>query len=167
MKNLSSLHHHHHHHQSVKSLSKKNTMDNVTLRDEEVRQRIRLAEEFLDPSDQAARSYRADIILMLNQKRRRLQVSLDEIREHNRELADGLLSQPFDISLAFNEALKNVVKALPNRPRAESGEDVVCTGLWETNRRTRREGERLTWGLRSTTAPSSAALASMRATRAP
>jgi MCM N-terminal domain len=101
------------------------TMDTITLRDEEVKQRIRLAEEFLDPSDQAARSYRAEIILMLNQKRRRLQVSLDEIREHNRELADGLLSQPFDFSLAFNEALKNVIKALPNRPRAESADDVV------------------------------------------
>jgi DNA replication licensing factor MCM3 len=100
-------------------------MDTITLRDEEVKQRIRLAEEFLDPSDQAARSYRAEIILMLNQKRRRLQVSLDEIREHNRELADGLLSQPFDFSLAFNEALKNVIKALPNRPRAESDDDAV------------------------------------------
>ena len=64
-------------------------MDGLQLRDEAVRDRIRLAEEFLDPSDPRARSYRADIILMLNRGLRRLTVSLDEIRSHNRTLADG------------------------------------------------------------------------------
>ena len=64
-------------------------MDGLQLRDEAVRDRIRLAEEFLDPSDLRARSYRADIILMLNRGLRRLTVSLDEIRSHNRTLADG------------------------------------------------------------------------------
>ena len=100
-------------------------MDAPMLRDEEVKQRIRLAEEILDPNDDRAHTFRPEIILMLNQKRRRLHVSIDEIRERNRELADGLLSQPFEFSLAFNEALKNVVKALPGRPRAESADDVV------------------------------------------
>lgn len=100
-------------------------MDNVQLRDEAVRDRIRAAEELLDPSDVRARSYRADIILMLNRGLRRLPVSIDEIRAHDRELADGLLSNPFDYSLAFNQALKNVVQALPNRPSKETAEDVV------------------------------------------
>jgi DNA replicative helicase MCM subunit Mcm2 (Cdc46/Mcm family) len=100
-------------------------MDSRLLKDEVVAQRVRLAEEFLDPSDQRARSYRADILLMLNQKRRRLHVSLDAVREHSREMSDGLLSQPFDYSAAFNQALKNIVKALSNRPAHESGEDVV------------------------------------------
>ncbi len=67
-------------------------MDGIQLRDEAVRDRIRLAEEFLDPSmsparskhlqrlilwpdDPRAQSYRADIILMLQQKKRRLVVS--------------------------------------------------------------------------------------------
>ena len=64
-------------------------MDGLQLQDEAVRDRIRLAEEFLDPSGPRARSYRADIILMLNRGYQRLTVSLDEIRSHNRELADG------------------------------------------------------------------------------
>ncbi len=63
-------------------------MDGLQLRDEAVRDRIRLAEEFLDPSDPRARSYRADIILMLNRGLRRLTVNLDEIRSHNKEIAD-------------------------------------------------------------------------------
>ena len=100
-------------------------MDGIQLRDEAVRDRVRAAEEFLDPTDVRARSYRADIVLMLNRGQRRLPVSLDEIRAHDREIADGLLDQPFDFSLAFNQALKNVVAALPNRPAKETAEDVV------------------------------------------
>ncbi|KAL8832563.1 MAG: hypothetical protein Q9191_000187 [Dirinaria sp. TL-2023a] len=116
-------------------------MDGLQLRDEAVRDRIRLAEEFLDPSEEArtfykkigdarARSYRADIILMLNRGHRRLVVNLDEVREHNRRLADGLLHVPFDYSQAFDRALKNIVSALPNRPAKESSEDVVRIFGW-------------------------------------
>ena len=100
-------------------------MADILLRDEVVRDRIRLAEEFLDPHDPAARSYRADIILMLNRGLRRLVVNLDEIRTHNRELADGLLQSPFDFCQAFDEALHQVITALPNRPPKESSKDVV------------------------------------------
>jgi DNA replication licensing factor MCM3 len=64
-------------------------MDGVQLRDEAMRDRIRAAEEFLDPTDQRAKSYRADVLLMLNRGLRRLIVSIDEIRSHNREMADG------------------------------------------------------------------------------
>ncbi|KAL9595489.1 MAG: hypothetical protein Q9219_006418 [cf. Caloplaca sp. 3 TL-2023] len=100
-------------------------MDGIQLRDEAVRDRIRLAEEFLDPVDPRARSYRAEIILMLNRSMRRLMVNLDEIRSHNRELADGLLKTPFEFSQAFDQALKNVVVALPNRPQKESSPDTM------------------------------------------
>ncbi|KAI4180092.1 MAG: hypothetical protein L6R41_007465 [Letrouitia leprolyta] len=100
-------------------------MDGLQLRDEATRDRIRLAEEFLDPDDLRARSYRADIILMLNRGMRRLTVNLDDIRSHNRELADDLLNTPFDLSQAFDQALKNVVIALPNRPLKESSPDAV------------------------------------------
>lgn len=64
-------------------------MDEIRLRDEDIKSRVKAAQYFLDPTEQSARSYRADIILMLNRGLRRLPVSLDEIREHNRELADG------------------------------------------------------------------------------
>ncbi|KAL8835497.1 MAG: hypothetical protein Q9170_003299 [Blastenia crenularia] len=100
-------------------------MDDLQLRDEAVRDRIRVAEEFLDPVDPRARSYCADIILMLNRGMRRLTVNLDEIRSHNRELADGLLNTPFDLSQAFDQALKNVIVALPHRPQRESSKDAM------------------------------------------
>ncbi|KAF2089733.1 DNA replication licensing factor mcm3 [Saccharata proteae CBS 121410] len=100
-------------------------MDGIQLRDEAVRDRVRAAEEFLDPNDASARSYRAEIVLMLNRGLRRLVVSLDEIRSHSREMADGLLNTPFDWSQAFDRALKDVVKTLPNRPAREAGEDVM------------------------------------------
>lgn len=54
-----------------------------------------------------------------------MQVNLDDIRSHNRELADDLLNTPFDLSQAFDQALKNVVIALPNRPLKESSPDAV------------------------------------------
>jgi DNA replication licensing factor MCM3 len=59
------------------------------LRDEVLKNRVRECEEFLSPNDPRARSYRADIQLMLNRGLRRLIVSIDEIRAHNRDLADG------------------------------------------------------------------------------
>ncbi|KAF7447172.1 MCM2 ATPase [Pyrenophora tritici-repentis] len=62
---------------------------------------------------------------MLNRGLRRLTVSIDEIRSHNRELADGLLNQPFDFSEAFNIALKQVVGTFTDRPKSETSEDVV------------------------------------------
>jgi len=62
---------------------------------------------------------------MLNRGLRRLTVSLDEIRAHSREMADGLLNSPFDYTMAFDKALKNIVTTLPNRPPRESADDVV------------------------------------------
>jgi len=38
-----------------------------------------------------------------------------------------LLNNPFDFAQAFNQALKNIVIALPNRPPRETAEDVVCS----------------------------------------
>ncbi|KAI9760305.1 MAG: MCM DNA helicase complex subunit [Candelina submexicana] len=100
-------------------------MDGIQLRDEAVRDRIRAAEEFLYPNDPKARSYVREINLMLDRGLRRLAVSLDEIRAHNRELADGLLQTPFDFAQAFDEALKRVIAALPNRSAKETADDVM------------------------------------------
>ncbi|RDW93550.1 MCM DNA helicase complex subunit MCM3 [Aspergillus mulundensis] len=99
-------------------------MDGAQLRDEAAQDRVRAAVEFLDPSDARARSYRADIVLMLNRKLRRLIVSIDEIRAHNREMADGLLTSPFDWTQAFDRALKDVIKTLPSRPSSETADEV-------------------------------------------
>ncbi|QIX00689.1 hypothetical protein AMS68_006206 [Peltaster fructicola] len=97
-------------------------MDAVTLRDQVVKDRIRAVEDFLNPNDPRARSYTADVLLMLNRGLRRLIVSLDEIRAHSKEMADGILNLPFDWSAAFNEALKHVVQAVGSRPKDEVAE---------------------------------------------
>jgi len=111
-------------------------MDSSQLRDEAVRDRIRAATEFLDPSDPRARSYRADIVLMLNRGLRRLVISIDDIRAHNRDLADGILFRPFDYALCFDEALKKEIATLPNRSVKETSNDAVRSDL--TSQRTIR-----------------------------
>ena len=59
----------------------------------------------------------------------KFKVNLDEIRSHNRELSDGLLNNPFDHSQAFDEALKRVISAIPNRPPIESSDKIVRLAL--------------------------------------
>lgn len=100
-------------------------MDDLQLRDEDVRDRVRAAQEFLDPLDPATRSYRSDIILMLQKFQRRLIVSIDEVRARNPKLAEGLLSEPFDHAQAFDRALKEVVKTLPNTTTKQTNDDVM------------------------------------------
>ncbi|KAI5306798.1 MCM DNA helicase complex subunit [Ascosphaera pollenicola] len=97
----------------------------MSFADQGQEDRVRLAVEFLDPSDPRARSYRADIVLMLNRGLRRLHVSLDEIRSHNAELAHNVLTSPFDYTDAFNQALKQIVNTLPNRTPKETSEETV------------------------------------------
>ncbi|RMZ88085.1 hypothetical protein DV736_g4681, partial [Chaetothyriales sp. CBS 134916] len=98
-------------------------LDSIQLRDEAVRDRIRLATEFLDPTDPRARTYRGDIVTMLNRGQRRLAVSLDDIRSHSRELVDGILFSPFEFAPAFDQALKNVIATIPNRAAFELDDD--------------------------------------------
>ncbi|CAJ2502086.1 Uu.00g049390.m01.CDS01 [Anthostomella pinea] len=105
-------------------------MDTFMLRDEAAKERIRLCEEFLDPHDQRVRSYRADIILMLQKNLRRLVVNLDHVRDHNQELADGLLFDPFDYTLAFNHALKEIVKTIPQARPDQTDPDVLYYCAW-------------------------------------
>ncbi|KAI1143150.1 MCM-domain-containing protein [Hypoxylon sp. FL0543] len=105
-------------------------MDSFLLRDEAAKERIRLAEEFLDPHDQHARSYRSDIILMLQKNQRRLVVNIDHVRDHNTELADGLLFDPFDYTLAFNHALKEIVKTIPQARPDQTDPDVLYYCAW-------------------------------------
>ena len=100
-------------------------MDGNQLRDEAVRDRIRAATEFLDPTDPRAHSYRADILVMLNRNLRRLIVSIDEIRTHNRELVNGLLNQPLDYVLCFDEALKRIIATLSHHNAQDLSEDTV------------------------------------------
>lgn len=88
-------------------------MSAVTISDPE---RVSKFQTFLDPHDQNAKSYREDITNMLARGERRLTVSLDDIRNHNRELADGLLNDPFDYLASLDKALKDVARTVPNDP---------------------------------------------------
>ncbi|KAF9766499.1 hypothetical protein IL306_001123 [Fusarium sp. DS 682] len=105
-------------------------MDSFMLQDEGVRDRIRQAEEFLDPNDPQVRSYRSDIILMLQKNQRRLIVNLDHVRNHNPELAQGLLQQPFDFTLAFDQALKNIVQTIPQARPDQTAKDTIYYCAW-------------------------------------
>ncbi|KAH7198642.1 MCM2/3/5 family-domain-containing protein [Fusarium flagelliforme] len=105
-------------------------MDSFMLQDEGVRDRIRQAEEFLDPNDPQVRSYRSDIILMLQKNQRRLTVNLDHVRNHNQDLAQGLLLQPFDFTLAFDQALKNIVQTIPQARPDQTSKDTIYYCAW-------------------------------------
>ncbi|KAI9890747.1 MAG: MCM DNA helicase complex subunit [Vezdaea aestivalis] len=100
-------------------------IDQTLLRDEAIRDRIRKVEEFLAPDDSRLHDYRADISVMLNRRQRRLIISIDDIRSHDRELADGLLREPFDFVPAFDEALKNTVKTIPDRAGFERDPEAI------------------------------------------
>lgn len=95
------------------------------LRDNAAQDRVRQAMEFLDPHDQHVKGYRADIITMLQKNQRRLVVNIDRVRDHNPEMAEGLLYDPFDFTLAFNHALKSIVKALPQARKDQTDDDVL------------------------------------------
>lgn len=100
-------------------------LDSIQLRSDDVKERVRLATEFLDPQDQNVRGYRGDIVLMLNRGLRRLVVSIDDIRSHSRELAEGLLFKPFDYTPCFDHALKNIIGTLPDRTAKETDEETM------------------------------------------
>ncbi|OAL64538.1 DNA replication licensing factor Mcm3 [Trichophyton rubrum] len=89
------------------------------LRDEAARDNKRAATEFLDPVDPRARSYRADIAVMINRGLRRFTISIDDIRAHSPELAKGLLTSPFEYTLAFDQALREIVTTIATQPRSE------------------------------------------------
>lgn len=105
-------------------------MDVSLIRDEATKNRVRQAEEFLDPHDQHVRSYRPDIILMLQKNQRRLVVNIDHVRDHNPEIAEGLLTDPFDYTLAFNHALKEIVKTIPQARPDQTDPDVLYYCAW-------------------------------------
>ncbi|KAK3398512.1 putative subunit of pre-replication complex [Sordaria brevicollis] len=105
-------------------------MDYNALRDEAVRDRVRQAQEFLDPHDQHQRSYRPDIVLMLQKNQRRLVVNIDHVRDHSSEMAEGLLTDPFNWTLAFNHALKTIVSTVPQARPDQIDPDVLYYCAW-------------------------------------
>jgi DNA replication licensing factor MCM3 len=62
---------------------------------------------------------------MLQKFQRRLVVSIDEVRAHNAELAEGLLQHPFDFAQAFDRALFEVIKHLENTTAKQTDPDTM------------------------------------------
>jgi len=67
---------------------------------------------------------------MLQKNQRRLVVNLDHVRDHNPEMAEGLLNEPFDWSMAFNHALKEIIKSIPQTRPDQTDPDVLYYCAW-------------------------------------
>jgi len=67
---------------------------------------------------------------MLQKNQRRLVVNIDHVRDHNQEIADGLLSDPFEWTVAFNHAVKEIVKTLPNVRKDQTDPETLYYCAW-------------------------------------
>ncbi|KAF5384042.1 hypothetical protein D9757_006986 [Collybiopsis confluens] len=76
--------------------------------------RARVFEEFLLAPESNVYDYRQDIATMLRKEQTRLIVNIDDLRDYNREFADGLLKKPIEYFKAFEIGLQNAVKAVAN-----------------------------------------------------
>ncbi|KYK59657.1 hypothetical protein DCS_00791 [Drechmeria coniospora] len=67
---------------------------------------------------------------MLQKNQRRLSVSMNHVRDHNKDLAEGILQQPFDYTLAFNHALKKIVETIPQARPDQTARDTIYYCAW-------------------------------------
>lgn len=56
----------------------------------------------------------------------RLNVNIDHVRDHNEQLAQSILNQPFEYTLAFNHALKEIVRTLPQTNEEDVADAYYC-----------------------------------------
>jgi DNA replication licensing factor MCM3 len=93
-------------------------LDEPVPQDDLMRDRTRVFEEFLI-SDSAVYNYRDGIARLLRTEQTRLIVNIDDLRDYNREYADGLLKQPVDFLPAFDDALVNIVTQIHDADKHE------------------------------------------------
>ncbi|KAJ8517039.1 hypothetical protein ONZ45_g5738 [Pleurotus djamor] len=86
--------------------------------DDQLRDRTRLFEEFLD-SDSPVYNYKDDIYRMLRTDQTRLVVNIDDLRDYNREFTDGILKQPVDYLQACDDALLSIVQRVHDPEKHE------------------------------------------------
>lgn len=67
---------------------------------------------------------------MLQKNQRRLTVNLDHVRNHNDELAQGILEQPFDYTFAFDHALKKIVETIGSARPDQTAPDTIYYCAW-------------------------------------
>lgn len=97
-------------------------------KDDQMKGRTRQFEEFLI-DDTSTFNYRDDVARMLRTEQTRLIVNIDDLRDYNREFADGLLKQPVDYLPAFDDALLNIVKQVHNEEKHELEGKAYSIGL--------------------------------------
>lgn len=97
------------------------SLDDLVAQDDQFTNRSRVYEEFLD-SDSPLYNYGDDIATMLRNDRTRLIVNIDDLRDYNREFADGLLKQPFEFLPPFEDALHKIVERVrdPDKHHTDS-----------------------------------------------
>lgn len=66
---------------------------------------------------------------MLDQNKRRLDVSINDIRAYNAEYANGLLESPMEFLPPFDKALRDIVSTLSN-PLKGGLQEPVYVGLY-------------------------------------
>ncbi|KAG5650283.1 MCM DNA helicase complex subunit [Sphagnurus paluster] len=93
-------------------------LDETVPQDDQMRDRSRILEEFLE-SDSPIYNYKDDIHRMLRNDLTRLVVNIDDLRDYNREFADGLLKQPTEYLPAFDDALTNIVQRVHDTEKHE------------------------------------------------
>ncbi|KAE9401976.1 ATP dependent DNA helicase [Gymnopus androsaceus JB14] len=71
--------------------------------------KARVFEEFLLAPEGNVYNYRQDIATMIRKDQTRLIVNIDDLRDYNREYADGLLKKPIDYFPAFETGLKTAI----------------------------------------------------------
>ena len=86
--------------------------------DDQLRDRTRIFEEFIQ-SDSPIFSYKDDILRMLRDDQTRLIINIDDLRDYNREFADGLLKKPTEFVTAFDDALVNIVQRVHDPEKHE------------------------------------------------
>jgi DNA replication licensing factor MCM3 len=94
-------------------------LDEPIAHDDQMRDRSRIFEEFLDVKDSPLYNYQDDILRMIRAEQTRLIVNIDDLRDYNRDFADGLLKQPTDYLPAFDDALLHVVERLYDADKHE------------------------------------------------
>ncbi|KAJ2920253.1 hypothetical protein MD484_g161, partial [Candolleomyces efflorescens] len=83
----------------------------LVSQDEQLRDRARIFENFLT-SESDLYNYKDDIHRMLREDQTRLIVNIDDLRDYNRECADGLLKNPVEYYPAIEHALHTVLERL-------------------------------------------------------
>ncbi|EJU00977.1 ATP dependent DNA helicase [Dacryopinax primogenitus] len=96
--------------------------------DDLLRDRTRVFSEFL-ADERSHWRYKDEIVQLLRHDGRRLIVNVDDLREYNREFADGILNEPNDFLPAFEQALVDIVQTVRDPQKHKTEEKDYHIGL--------------------------------------